>query len=745
METIKSDFTVIGGGIAGMCAAIAAARHNVRVALVHSRPVLGGNASSEIGITINGAANNGAGPSVYGRETGLMDEIKMTILRLNQEKLNGFTSHDFVMMDAAYFDLVYAEKNITVFMNTTAYDCELENGRITAVMGMQTNSERFFRFESPLFLESSGDGTIAYKSGARFMWGQEGRNDFGESLAPPEKTKYVMGNTILFFPRDVGHPVKFKKPDFAYDVTRQSFWDNIRPELYRVFTREGKLFKDTWWIEIGGLRNTITENENITWELRKIIYGFWDYIKNSGKFEDVENLILERITTLPGKRESRRFIGDYILNQNDIDLKTDFFDAVAIGGWSMDAHAQDGLFDPAPATFWHPVPGMYNYPYRTLYSKDIDNLFIGGRIHSATHLAMSSTRNMATLGVGGQAIGTAASLCKKYGVNPRDITEKHIRELQLLLIDDDDNTIIGFYDEDGVQLLKDTKINVSSRKKCENVIDPVPFDLSRDIAFALSCNERIDSVDIGMKNGDKAEKLTVEVFTGKWREAFVPETLVETLELNVAAGFDGYLTLPINTTHAGDGKIYLVFKANKSISLYGNKNHYPGFVTANSQVNKDPEKYPYAGLIFLRRITENVCFRNMVPESELYGPENLVNGYNRPYGAPNLWISDDRPGEPQSICITFPHPADIEDFVLFFDNCLEYDHFIEIDRRFIKKYTIAAKTEEGDFIETLDNLCGRRFVHHLNKKGVTQIKIDLKETYGAGYFCMYGLKATRLR
>jgi hypothetical protein len=741
VEAIKSDFTVIGGGIAGMCAAIAAARHGVRVVLVHSRPVLGGNASSEIGITINGAANNGAGPSVYGRETGIMDDVKMKILRLNQEKLNGFTSHDFPMMDAAYFDLVYAEKNITVYMNTTAYDCEVENGRITAVMGMQTASERFFRFESPLFLDSSGDGTIAYKSGARFMWGQEGRDDFDESLAPPEKTKYVMGNTILFFPRDVGHPVKFKKPDFAYNVTKQSFWENVKPELHRVFVREGKLFKDTWWIEVGGLRNTITDNENITWELRKIVYGFWDYIKNSGKFEDVENLILERITTLPGKRESRRFIGDYILNQNDIDLKTEFFDAVAIGGWSMDAHAQDGLFDPAPATFWHPVPGMYNYPYRTLYSRDIDNLFIGGRIHSATHLAMSSTRNMATLGVGGQAIGTAASLCIKYGVDPRAITEKHIKELQKLLVDDDD-TIIGFYDDDGVRLFKDADIKVSSQKKCENITDPTPYALNSDIGLALSCHERIDSVEIGLKNGGKAGKLKVEVYTGKWREAFVPETLVKTIELDVASGFDGYLNVPVNTAHGGDGKIYLVFKANESISLYVNINHFPGIVTGKAEANKEPGKYPHAGLVFLRRMAENICFRNMRPDSKLFGPENLVNGYNRPYGTPNLWISDVRKGEPQSISITFPRPTGIQDFVLYFDNCLEYDHFIEIDRRFIKKYTFTAKTEEGDFTETLDNLCGRRFIHHLNKKGVTQIKIDLQETYGADYFCVYGMRAT---
>lgn len=743
MDIVKSDLTVIGAGPAGMCAAIAAARRGLKVALVHSRPVPGGNASSEVAVSINGAAANGNGPSVYARETGVIEEIKMKILSLNQTRLHNHSVKDWPMVDAAFLDMLSAEPNIDLYLNTTAYDVAMEGDRIASVFALQTGSERSFRFDSPLFSDCTGDGTVAFKSGAGFMWGEEGRDAYGESLAPPEATGYVMGSTLLLFTRDAGMPVRYTKPSFAYDVTQQPFWKNVKRALHRGIVRNDKLFNGYWWIEVGGLRDVIGDNESITWELRKIVYGLWDYIKNSGDFQDVDTLLLDKVTTFAGKRESRRFIGDYVLSQPDIDEKRDFFDAVGTGGWTMDVHAQDGLYDPREATFWHFVPGMYNFPYRVLYAKDIGNLFLGGRLISATHVAMSSTRIMCTCAVGGQAIGTAASLCIAGGVMPRDVTERHMDALQAALVADD-QTIVGISDGQGVSLLEGAKISASSTKAYVNELDGKPQPLEADTCLALPCAERIDSVEIGIVNGSEPQVLTVEVYTGRRPENYIPEVHVKTFAVEVAPGFEGYLPLPVDAAHQGDHKLYLNFKANPALSLVANQRRYTGFVTFLSRTNQEREKYPKSGHLLLHRIKPNLCFRNVAPETSLYAADNLLNGVTRPYGLPNAWISQEAAGASQRLVLDLARPTDIGAFTLFFDTCLEEDNFRAINPCFIKRYTVTAASAEGTFEETLDGCVGRRFVHRVAKRGVTQITITLEETHGADYFSMFGVKAEAL-
>ena len=195
IERITSDLTVIGGGIAGMCAAIAAARKGLKVALVNDRPVLGGNASSEIRVSINGAAYNGNSPSVYAREGGIVEEIKLRIVRygcLYNEKLAT------PMMDAAYFDMVYNEPNISLFLNTVIHNVSIDNGEVKEVFGVMLGSQRELVFESALCADCSGDGIVGYKAGAHYMWGRESKEQFNESLAPEQADSYVLGDTMLF-------------------------------------------------------------------------------------------------------------------------------------------------------------------------------------------------------------------------------------------------------------------------------------------------------------------------------------------------------------------------------------------------------------------------------------------------------------------------------------------------------------------------------------------------------------------
>jgi hypothetical protein len=212
----------------------------------------------------------------------------------------------------------------------------------------------------------------------------------------------------------------------------------------------------------------------------------------------------------------------------------------------MDAHARNGIYDSDHATYFHFVPGMYSVPFRTLYSKDIDNLFICGRIHSATHLAMSSTRVICTCAAGGQAAGTAAFLCKKYNVTPRDITQKHIKELQNLLVKDD-QTILGIPNTDGVALLDNAEIKVSSVKKYENYLDTRLMALDRDYCLVLPYEGTLDSVDIGVKNKEAAPvSLTVEIYGGSRLENYMAEQFLKKISVEVPGAFDGYLTVPVN-------------------------------------------------------------------------------------------------------------------------------------------------------------------------------------------------------
>lgn len=160
----------------------------------------------------------------------------------------------------------------------------------------------------------------------------------------------------------------YHKPAFAHDFASMDFFRSIgKPGLFRDFYRVGNTFHTLWWVEFGGTIDAIRDNEEVSLELRRLIYGLWDYIKNGGDFDDVDNLELEFVSPLVGKRESRRLMGDYVLSQNDILTQRDFEDAVTYGGWPMDVHTPGGIYDvDEPASTFYYVPAFY--PIRTAAS-----------------------------------------------------------------------------------------------------------------------------------------------------------------------------------------------------------------------------------------------------------------------------------------------------------------------------------------------------------------------------------------
>lgn len=484
VKNAEYDVVVIGGGMSGICAALAAARHGARTALVHDRHVLGGNASSEIRMHICGASENLAKPDL--EESGILHEIM-----LDNKSRNDY--YNFSIWDMVLFSTVKRQKNLTVYLSTAMESCEMgEGSTIRSIDAYQLTTETHWKISGKVFIDCTGNATLGYYAGAEFRTGSEGRDEFGEPDAPGQPNKERMGNTLLFKAVGRGHPVAFKKPDFARTFTEEELkyrthsavhGAQIKGEVDKAYVRMTSFSTSSvdygyWWIELPGeTDDIIDEYEQIRDELVSCIYGIWDHLKNGGD-HGAENYDLEWVGMLPGSREGRRLIGDYILNENDILSNRQFEDAVAYGGWPMDIHTAKGLydFDELPSRVIS-FDGAYTIPYRSYYSKNISNLMMAGRDISASKMAMGSTRVMGTCAVGGQAVGTAAALCIKYDCDSRGVQE-HMRELQQMLLKDDDY-IPGILNEDPKDLARSAKVTATSaREGCppENVINGISRD-----------------------------------------------------------------------------------------------------------------------------------------------------------------------------------------------------------------------------------------------------------------------------
>lgn len=426
MEEKKYQVIVTGGGMAGICAAIASARGGARTALIQDRPVLGGNASSEIRMHITGATDHGHRENA--RETGILEELLLENRARNPQ-------HSFSIFDTVLWEKVREEKNIDLYLNTRVTDVETGDNKIRALLAQQLTSEKDFRFVGKIYVDCTGDGMIAARAGAHVRRGMEGRDEFDEPHAPEHGINGTMGNSILFKAENTGAPVPFTRPDWAYEFTEEDLF--YRPHGNASHNDNNfDIESGFWWIELGGDKDTIADAEEIRDELLKILYGVWDHIKNKGA-HGAENYVLDWVQFLPGKRESRRIEGEYLLKEQDVAEGRIFDDAVAYGGWPMDMHPPKGFWFSGAPTDYVTVPKLYTIPYRCYYSRNVSNLMMAGRNISTTHMAFGSTRVMGTCAVGGQAVGTAAAMAVQKNCDPADIGKRCIRELQFQLMKDD--------------------------------------------------------------------------------------------------------------------------------------------------------------------------------------------------------------------------------------------------------------------------------------------------------------------
>ena len=413
LELYSYDVIVIGGGIAGMCAAAAASRLGCKVALINDRPVLGGNNSSEVRVHLGG--NIGVGPN-----SGLGRMIREF----------GHSKEGNAKPAANYEDekkelFIANEKNITLYANYRAISVKTDGNRIESVIIKHIENGKEVELKAPLFSDCTGDGTIGYLAGADYNMGRESRAEYGEELAPIQPDKMTMGSSVQWYSADKGKPTRF--PIFSYGL--QFNEKNCE-----------KVTMGEWKWETGMNFNQIDDFERIRDYGLMVIYSNWSFLKNELKDnKKYKNRALDWVAYIAGKRESRRLLGDYILKQDDIDKNVYHEDASFVTTWSIDLHFPDSLnashFPDAPfkAATKHIHIYPYAVPYRCLYSRNIENLFMAGRNISVTHVALGTVRVMRTTGMMGEVVGMAASLCKKYNTTPRGVYQKHLPELKALM------------------------------------------------------------------------------------------------------------------------------------------------------------------------------------------------------------------------------------------------------------------------------------------------------------------------
>lgn len=759
MKTIEKryDVVVVGGGLAGVCASIAAARLGRKAALIQDRPVLGGNSSSEIRVAIGGADMD----FPWARETGIIEELRLEDRFRNRSapaNRNGWLGY---MWDIILYETVTAEENLTLFLNTSARKAITDNsGAIISVEAVQTGTEKTFLFYAPLYVDASGDGVVAADAGAEFMFGRESRETYNESLAPEKADHITMGSSIMFKAVDTGHPMTFVPPPWAYDYPTE---DAIPPG------RNHQDVKGAYaWIEAGGTdMNVIADNEAIRDDLLKIVFGIWDHIKNHGD-HGAENYVLEWVGSMPGKRESRRFYGDYVLVQKDAEESTQFKDRVAYAGWPVDVHVPGGIHSNEPPSVLHNLHSFLSIPWRCLYSRNVPNLMFAGRNISASHIACGTTRVMATCAVMGQAVGTGAFLCHKYGVLPRELGRKHMGELQQQLLRDD-CYIPGIRNDDPDDLARTGQVTASSEQSLSCPEPNFEYDLKFAHAAFLPLSEaRLETAWLPLRStlgrdveipvrlipASEDDRLrgestftmanTFDCTVPQWTGKFADESpLVETKVL-VPAGTNRVTVLHLGANVKPGGCYWLIVGATPGVFWKGVEEHphhdqfHQGVVSRPTGLHA-AFMHPESGWVRYRRNSLNLRIN---PASYPYGPRNIINGISRPELWPNIWISDKNQPLPQWVELRFPRKKTVGFVQITFDTNL--DIMVEHDPvppECVREYALLGEVE-GRW-QTLVEVKGnhqRLRRHNVNPVTVTALKLEIRAANGDPSARVYGIR-----
>jgi len=720
---IKGDYdvVVIGGGLAGICAAIAASRLGSKVALVHDRPVLGGNASSELRVGISGADVSGGGLARYARESGIISELCIESMRRNPD----FNS-SFHVQDVVFWDWVRREPNLTLFLNSQAQKAIMADDQsIQGVTVVQTSTEESFSLSGMIFIDSSGDGRIAADAGAEYRVGREAKGEFGESLARDVADDQVMSSTLNFTVKDLGRRVDFEAPPWARSFKAD---DDLPFRGHTISPTE--YFGGFWWLAYGGIRDTIKDNEEIRDELLRLLFGLWDHLKNRGD-HGLANMTLDWISPIPAKRESRRFIGDYVLTENDILNRTSFHDRVAYGGWPIDIHPPEGIYSREPPNTSILLNDLYSIPFGCLYSRNVRNLLMAGRNISVTHVALGSTRVMGTCAIIGQAAGTAAHLCAKHGLTPRELRERRISELQQQLLKDD-CYIIGIKNEDPVDLARGATVTASSEESLRitqaDGVEPLDKPLAQLFPVSEASIERIELLlesSLGSPTG-----IHLALRRAGWINDLTSTQDVAESDSVVSPG-RSWVSFRLDFD-AEPGNLYWIRLPEARGMGWCYQKEAPVGTNRAIHVMMDGH-YGW-------RSKRGSHILRLTPVSKPYSASNVVNGVARPERWPNIWVSDSDKTFPQYVDLDFGKSIMIDTVHLTFDADLDTNIYLpppwgifgaKIMSQIVRDYALYAH-DGHEWVHLLSEAGNyhRRRIHRFNPISSSRLRLEVRATNG---------------
>lgn len=751
----RYQLVVIGGGLAGTCAAIAAARHGVSVALMQERPVLGGNSSSEIRVAPVGASQSGYHRDA--RETGIIEEMFLDV-RARAYGLRQINGNHYPMWDVILEEKASAERHLDLFLNTrvigvstTEFTAAGYERRIDAVLAVQQGTEKVFRFACDMLIDATGDGFAAMQAGAPYRYGREARSEFNESWAPEVADDVVLGSSIMFAARDIGRPVPFAAPQWAH-----TFPD----EASLPYRTHESIESGYWWIEWGGRINTITDNEEIRKELHAAVFGVWDHIKNHctvpGARERASTWALDWVGHLPGKRESRRFEGDHILTEGDVLLGLNGVppDVVTHGGWPIDLHAEDGIYSPDRPCTQPPLPGLYGIPLRSLYSRSVSNLLLAGRDISTTHVAHGTTRVMKTCAVIGEAAGNVAALSLGRGQTPRELANDGcgVKELQQTLLRNgmylplhrnDDASDLAQRRDVTITATSEAALRFSSEMEWEeaglsvvghkglaqatNHSQPhwTPLNGMLGQAFVTSEDE-LRAVSVHLRStADEPVLARMQVRQARHLRDFGPlEAEPETISVeSIVPPGASTVTFPFNEALIcqPNHPLVMVLEPLEGVSWATVAQEPPGTQAGMWDEELRYWRWVHGSLVF-----------DADPTSRPYQPANIVSGVTRPERGTNLWISDPYQDLPQSIKLAWTGPVDIGRVEVTFDSQLSGWAWEGPFPTVVREYVVEARNAgiATVVVDVSDNYQRRR-VHNIQPQLTEELTLTVRKTNGA--------------
>ncbi len=547
----KFDLCVVGGGIAGISAAVSAARLGLKVALVHDRPILGGNNSSEVRVHLGGYQNL----PPYPRLGDVLAEFG--------PKEGGNARHAANYEDDRKLAIVKAEKNITLFLNEHVNGVEkLDSNRISAVRSVNTRTGVATQIVAALYADCTGDGTLGYLAGADYRMGREAKSETNEPDAPEKADMITMGASVQWYAGDA-------KGDAAFPT---------RPWMLKSFTDENcsPHLRGDWWWEAGLGRDQIREGEYIRDYGLLVAFSNWAYVKNTyakkGDFADKE---LKWVAYNAGRRESRRLLGDFILDQNHLRSKDFQSDGTCVTTWTIDLHLpkteEETKFkgESYQSNSLNEKVWPYPIPYRCLYSRNIPNLFMAGRDISVTHVALGTTRLMRTHGMQGEVVGMAAAVCRRRYCLPREVYKTHFADLKALM----------------TKGVGDGRKHPRQDYNCQESLDP---DIKKNYSEAVKGLVEEPAARNGQMMTTWGEKVTPE---NAWRSYPRPQ-MVREQWVNLNGKWDYAVTSVTNTPgipEKWDGKILVPFPIESALSGVGRLLRPDEFLWYTRKIECDPK------------------------------------------------------------------------------------------------------------------------------------------------------------